>query len=506
MTSFLLSIIVFLINGLSVLRFYQIKDYLLSRARAHFYLPSSKKLVLNPKEYLLYTLFLLSLFLNFFVDLTALNYRLDFLIFLLIILFIWRFNLIKKIHFTLRTIVTILIQFGLIFFIFWLTKNHLTIFIVLSLWTSQFIFFTFSNLIFQFVSKPYLLLLANRAKKKLNQYSNLKIIGIVGSYGKSTTKEFFLQLLSKKYKVLSPPSRVNHELALLRFVLKTNLKNFDFLIIEFGSYYLGNIKWITKYITPQIAFITGITKQHLFLFGNIENIIKGEGVEILTWMKEGILFVNQNTEYFEKLMAEIKKEKNPNIKLYFYLPYEIESQDLEKTIFRFKNKIFETKIIFPMQIENLSGVLSYISLIDNLDDYEDVIKNLELPDGFLKLKIKNNLYIFDDSYNANPQGVFSSLNFFKKLNFDFKIIIFNGLFELGKETEKIYQELSKELLNFDKIILTSDDYFRFFKNLLNDKVMIIKSQIELKILLNNLNKSKTGIWVINRLPKKLIIY
>lgn len=502
MISFFLSIIIFLINGVSVLRFYQIKDYLLKRARAHFYLPSSKKLVLNFKEYILYALLFISFFLNFFIDFSDLNYRVDFLIFLLIILFVWRFNFLKKIHFTPRAIATILIELSLIFFLLQLTKNHLTILVVLSLWSSQFIFFTFANWVFQIIAKPYLLFLGTKTKKKLSRYHNLKIIGIVGSYGKSTTKEFLVQLLSKKYKVLAPPPRINHELALLRFVLNANLENFDYLIIEFGSYYLGNVKFITKFITPNIAFITGITKQHLFLFGNIENIIKGEGTEILTWMKEGTLFVNQNHEYFEKLKNTIEKTKAPEVKLYFYSTYKILKQDFEKTIFNFKDETFETNIIFPMQIENLCGALDYISLIDDLNNYKDILQNLKLPDGFLKLKIRDNLYIFDDSYNANPHGVFESLNFFKKLNFDYKIIIFNGLFELGKETKKIYSKLAQEFLAFDKVVLTSVDYLNILQKIDKNKFVLIKNSQELNIFIRSLKEQKIGIWIFNRFSEK----
>lgn len=503
MTTLFLSLILFLINGVSVLRFYQVKDYLFKRAQAHFYLPSSKKLVLNLKEFILYVLFLFFFSLNFFTDFSDLNYRIDLLIFLLIVLFVWRFKLLKKIHFTLRAVATILIEISLIFFILWFTKNHLTVFIVSSLWLSQFIFLTFSNWVFKFATKPYLTWLGNKTKEKLSRHQNLKIIGIVGSYGKSTTKEFLAQLLRKKYKVLAPPPRINHELALLRFVLKANLENFDYLIIEFGSYYLGNIKWVTKYITPHIAFITGITKQHLFLFGNIENIIKGEGTEVLAWMKEGVLFVNQNHEYAEKLRNEIEKAKAPEVKLYFYSPYKILKQDLEKTIFHFKDETFETGIIFPMQIENLCGALDYISLIDDLSSYKDILRSLELPDGFLKLKIKDNLNIFDDSYNANPRGVFEGLNFFKGLEFDYKVVIFNGLFELGKEAEKIYADLAKEFLTIDKVILTSTDYLNILQKTDKNRFVLIKNSQELNIFLKSLKGQKVGVWIFNRFPEKI---
>ncbi len=514
MITFFLSLILFFINGVSVLRLYQIKDYLYKRVIAHFYFPSSKRIIFNLKEYFLIFLVLIALGNNFFKFVNTDFLKIDFLIFLSSLFFVLRFNFLKKIHFTPKAILVTLIAFLLNFLILFFFKNNFLIFTILSLWILQFLIFTLSLKIFNLLVKPYLIFLGKKVNKKIEQAKKegLKIIGIVGSYGKSSTKEFLVQLLSKKYKVISPPSRINHEYAILKYFLKAKISGFDYAVIEFGSYYLNNIKWTTKYITPDIAYITGITKQHLFLFGNIENIIKGEGVEILSCMKEGIVLVNNNHQYFAKLKEELEKFRKENLKIFTYgvdgdFSYKILNQDLEKTIFEFKTKDkvyqFETKIIFPMQIENLVGALTFISLIDDLKNYKEEIRNIELPEGFLKLKKEENFYIFDDSYNANPKGVIDGLNYFQKLEFDYKIVIFNGLLELGKETKKIYQELAEEFLNFDTIILTSDDFFEVFREKLKENVFVVKNSRELEFFLKGLKFDKVGIFVFNRLPEAI---
>jgi UDP-N-acetylmuramoyl-tripeptide--D-alanyl-D-alanine ligase len=504
--SFFLSIILFLINGVSVLRFYQIKDYLLKRVLAQFYFPSSKKLIFNKKEYFLYLLIFLSLFIPKNIE----SIRADILIFFISLLLFLRINLIKKIHFTFKVILISFLNFLIICLILFIFKNDLTIFFILSLWPLQFFIYTISIQIFNICVKPYLLFLGNKVKNKLQKVKKenpeFKIIGICGSYGKSSTKEILIELLKEKYKVLSTPARINHEYALLKFLLKTKIEDYDYLVLEFGSYYLGNIHWITKFITPDIAYITGITKQHLFLFGSIENIIEGEGLEILTWMQNGIVFINENHEYFDILKEKYGDVRRPNIETYFYgKDYKIKETNLEKAVFEFRNKIFETNLIFPMQIENLIGALNYIYLIDNLENYREKIKNIKLPEGFLKLRINNNLYIFDDSYNANPKGIFESLIFFKKLDFNYKVIIFNGLLELGKETKNIYQNLAEEFSAFDKIILTSNDFIEIFKEVLKDKVLLVKNSKELEIFLQNLKFNKVGIWIFNRFPERVML-
>jgi hypothetical protein len=211
-----------------------------------------------------------------------------------------------------------------------------------------------------------------------------------------------------------------------------------------------------------------------------------------------------------------------------------------------------------MQIENLIGALNYLSLIDDLENYREKIKNIELPEGFLKLittdlrglqhgltrilvrgfhadkrglentqinvdiirenqrneyprksaldQYKSVFYIFDDSYNANPKGVFEGLKFFKELDFDYKVVIFNGLLELGKETKNIYQDLAKEFSAFDKIILTSNDFIEIFKEVLKDKVLLVKNSKELEIFLQSLKFEKIGIWIFNRFPERIKIF
>jgi UDP-N-acetylmuramoyl-tripeptide--D-alanyl-D-alanine ligase len=535
MISFLQTIIIFLINGTSVLRFYQIKDYIYKRVIAQFYFPSSKKIIFNKKEYFIYLLILLSLF---FINNIHFLIRTDFLIFLISIFLLFRVSLIKKIHFTLKAVFILLFSSIFNFYILQISSNNLTVFFILCLWPVQFYVYTLSIKIFNLIIKPYLQILAYQVKIKISKIKQInpyfKIIGICGSYGKSSTKEILIELLKQKYKVLSPPARINHEYALIKFLLKTKIENYDYLILEFGSYYLGNIKWISKFLTPEVVYITGITKQHLFLFGSIEKIIEGEGLEILTWMKKGIVFINNNHEYFQIFEEKYEKLKTPEIKDYFYgKNYKILDINIdEKTaFFEFNQQTFQTNLIFPMQIENLVGALSYIALIDNLEDYREKIKNIDLPEGFLKLKItdisglkhglrwtlfsklnepekdetinvssKSVFYIFNDSYNANPKGVFDSLDFFKKLNFNFKIIVFNGLLELGKETKNVYQDLAKEFSAFNEIILTSSDFIEIFKEVLKDKFLVVKNSKELEIFLQSLKFKKVGIWIFNRFP------
>ncbi|MER3581397.1 MAG: hypothetical protein C4347_00900 [Patescibacteria group bacterium] len=499
-----LAFIIFLINGLGALRYFQIKDWLPKRVLADLYLPQGKNLFLNKKDLFL---IIFSLIFIFWPQLSFKDINQFFLLFLLFILVIWRLKLIKKITLTAKAFILTSFVLFFNFLIVYLLRNNLNWILFFSVFSFQIFLFFIASYIFNFLVKPYLNYLGKRVYQKLKGRKIKKII-IVGSYGKSTTKELLAYLLSKKYKVLTPPLRVNHEYAVLKFLLNKNLEEYEFLVLELGSYYLGNIAWTTKFIKPDIVFITGITKQHYFLFDEkIENIIKGEGIEAIESMKEGKVFVNSNHEYFDLLLKEIKKE-NKNLKIITYgkngdFVYKILENNLEKTIFQINDKeIFETNLIFPQQIENLTGVLSFVfeENLFSIPEIREIIKKIDLPETFLKPKIKENLIIFDDSYNANLRGILVSLDYFFSLPIEKKIIVFNGIFELGKETKEFYKKLKDKFLLADKVFLTFSGFEDIF---FEEKFFYLKNKKEFDEFLKQNKDKKIGIFIFNRLPEKL---
>ena len=105
---------------------------------------------------------------------------------------------------------------------------------------------------------------------------NLTVIGITGSYGKTTVKEMLKTVLAKKYKVLSTPKSFNTLFGISQ-VIKEQLKpEHEIFIVEIGAYKIGEIAELCRMVKPKIGILTGITNQHLERFGSEENIIKAK--------------------------------------------------------------------------------------------------------------------------------------------------------------------------------------------------------------------------------------
>src|SRR3989344_680898 len=113
------------------------------------------------------------------------------------------------------------------------------------------------------LAKKFLVFLA---KRKINKMSGLTVIGITGSYGKTTTKDAISHVIIHKYKTLKTEGNYNTPLGIAKTILRNLRKNHEIFVCEMAAYQLGDIKAISKLIKPKIGIITAIGPMHLERF------------------------------------------------------------------------------------------------------------------------------------------------------------------------------------------------------------------------------------------------
>jgi len=303
---------------------------------------------------------------------------------------------------------------------------------------------------------------------------NLTVIGITGSYGKSTTKEFLFHLLSKNFKTLKTSNNVNTEIGVALIVLRNLKKEHEIFIVEMGAYKKGEIKKICDIVQPNFGIITGIEKQHLSLFGNLENIIKTK-FELFESVKEKTnLLFNLDSRFSENFL---EKNKSKQFKTYSFLTSKADyfCEVLEYNFRKIKFKINDdTFFLENFPIFNLSNLIPAILIAKKLgiesEKIKILLKNLPEINSTFQIFEKENVVIIDDSYNSNV-NIFYEIckiaGFFKEYK---KILFTPGVFELGTESQKIHEEIGKELSSsFDEIIVTIDEKFHFFTNKLQEQ-------------------------------------
>ena len=156
------------------------------------------------------------------------------------------------------------------------------------------------TLITNYINTPIEKLLALRfrikAKKKLESMTNLSVIGITGSYGKTSSKNILNDILSIKYNVLPTPKNFNTPVG-LTITINNYLDKFnDYLIAEMGAFKKGEIKYLCDYVKPKYGILTKIGTAHLESFGSQKNIQEGKFELIESLPSDGIAIFNGGAE------------------------------------------------------------------------------------------------------------------------------------------------------------------------------------------------------------------
>lgn len=293
----------------------------------------------------------------------------------------------------------------------------------------------------------------NGAKKILAEQSDLIVIGITGSYGKTSMKNFLGELLSEKYNVLLTPKNYNTQLGIARTIREYLKPTHDIFICEMGAMWEGEIAECCDIAQPTIGIITAIGPQHLQTFGDIETIIRTK-FELANAIEkvDGKLFLNYDNKYIAKHNCHVKHQSYGLKKDFDFYSDKLKSdQNGQSFTFHDGEKTIEaqTKLLGEHNIENLTGAIAVAKSLGISDkDIKFAIRRIKSVPHRLELTTKGNLSIIDDSYNSNP--VSSKLAIDTLAKFDgIKIVITPGLIELGTEEEKYNRELGVHIAKKD---------------------------------------------------------
>jgi UDP-N-acetylmuramoyl-tripeptide--D-alanyl-D-alanine ligase len=237
-------------------------------------------------------------------------------------------------------------------------------------------------------------ILINLAAFKFKIFNkNTTVIGITGSWGKTTTKEALYAILKTLPHVFYTPSNHNTLLAIAKQALFLPF-NTQIFICEIGAYYPGDIQKVCQIIRPKVGILTAIGPMHLERFGTLENVLKTKMELAENLPKDGIFWVPKN------LSSQITK---------FSLP---------KNIHYFTNY---SEIYFSLGFHfNLSQ-----------KNIQKIIDTLPPAEHRQQIIVNGPITIIDDTYNSNPAGFQLALDKLNSIKSGEKILITPGMIELG---------------------------------------------------------------------------
>ena len=287
----------------------------------------------------------------------------------------------------------------------------------------------------------------NKAKKKLDERRDLTVIGITGSYGKTSSKNILNDILSSKYITRSTPKNYNTPYGIM-MTINNYLDKFDeILISEMGAYTNGDIKKICDFVHPKYGILTIIGDAHLETFGTKENIQKTKFELIESLPSDGVAILNMDDEYqtnynlknnVKVLWVSIGNNKADvyatNIKCNSHgMSFECHYNNGEKVTLK-------TRILGNHNVYNiLASVALALHMNISIDDVKASVATLKPTEHRLELKKMGSFFMLDDAYNSNPVGASSALDVLNSMN-GTKVIVTPGMVELGKlEKEKNYE-------------------------------------------------------------------
>ena len=307
-----------------------------------------------------------------------------------------------------------------------------------------------------------------KTKDMLKQRDDMIIIGITGSFGKTSTKNFLDRILSEKYVVLATPKNYNTPMGVSKTVLEKMTINQEIFIVEMGAYRRGDIAELCDIVHPQIGVLTSIGAQHMESFKSQQNIYDTKTELINSLPDSGTAFFNLDNEYCLKAFDECKVKKVGVSTDEKYLG----RQDV---IVAQKIKVDETGINFIVNLRgekekftlkvlgnhNVTNVLLAIAVAVELG-----LSNTQIRRGVAKIRpvthrlelksLPTGDLLIDDAYNSNPEGFKNALNTLATFNRK-KIVVTPGIIDLGDSGKMINREMGREMGKVaDHIILVKE--------------------------------------------------
>ncbi len=314
---------------------------------------------------------------------------------------------------------------------------------------------------------PDSLVALQRAAAYWRRQHDVRIVGITGSVGKTTSKELIAEVLGQRYPTLKTEGNYNNEIGLPLTLLHLAAHH-QRVVLEMGMYDLGEIAHLAEISLPQVGVLTNVGPTHLERLGTIERIAqaKAELPRALPASDEGgIAILNADDEWI-RAMAD---QTRARVFTYGLSPAadlwadQIESEGLEGITFRFhygKESIHARVPLLGRHSVHTALCAAAVGLVEGLA-WEEIINGLRDKSDQLRLVAVRGPQastILDDTYNASPTSSIAALNLLKELGLDDnggrKIAVLGDMYELGGYEEEGHKLVGRRARDVADILIT----------------------------------------------------
>ncbi|MDO9301534.1 MAG: UDP-N-acetylmuramoyl-tripeptide--D-alanyl-D-alanine ligase, partial [Anaerolineales bacterium] len=251
---------------------------------------------------------------------------------------------------------------------------------------------------------------------------DLRVIGITGSVGKSTTKEMVAEVLGTRYRTLRSPGNLNNEIGLPLTILQLG-SGYERAVLEMGFYVPGEIQFLCDIAQPHIGVVTNVGTVHAERAGSQEAIARGKSELIQALPSDGVAILNFDDPWVRKM------EEKSKARVFFYglspeadlWADQIEGLGLDGIRFRLHYKGETVHSHVPMigrHSVHTALRAAAVGLNDGLT-WQEIFEGLAQGHAQLRLvavRSKTGALILDDTYNASPESMLAALNLLDEMD------------------------------------------------------------------------------------------
>ena len=359
------------------------------------------------------------------------------------------------------TFIIVLALYSLIFI-----TSTLDVLVIACVFAFSSVIILIANLINQPIEKAVQRYYIDDAKKILKSHSSLIIIGITGSYGKTSMKYYLTTILNGKFNTLMTPESYNTPMGIVK-TIRTELKpTHQIFVCEMGAKWVNDIKEICDIVHPHHGIITSIGEQHLESFGSLENIVKTK-LELADALPENaVLLMNGNSDAIINNLPQRKYElygtqQADKSDSFSYTAFDIKASRSGMSFsIKSEKEVAENlsaKLLGEHNAINLVGAVAMAMKMGmTIDEIRPQLRKIKGVPHRLQLLDKGDITFIDDAYNSNPNGCKAALDTLALFD-DYKVLVTPGMVELGGMQDELNEQFGRQAAKVcDYVILVGE--------------------------------------------------
>lgn len=309
----------------------------------------------------------------------------------------------------------------------------------------------------------------NDARRILKSMPDLKIIGITGSYGKTSTKHYLYSILSEKFETLMTPGSYNTPMGVIRTVREMMKPYTEVFICEMGAKQKGDIKEICDLVDPQYGIITAVGPMHLETFGSIDNVCSTKFELADAIPSDGFIVINNDFEPSQGRHVSNTEVIRYGVSHPDDCQYKAEDVRYSPDGSTFvivdpngRRMEFATRLVGECNISNLmAAIIVALRLGMDEETIRRGVNRIEQVEHRLNIKrTPGGVTIIDDAFNSNPDGSKMALEVLGKFDTGRRICVTPGMIELGDRREELNEQLGKHIGHNSDIAIIVNAYNR----------------------------------------------